>query len=99
MIAGLAIDRAQDRQLVGDGCLKGKMFGKANPGNGGGNALKRPTNLGRGVRLGVPHVQMAWPTGKPKEQDGFLFLEELIGEAPAMLVKGSAAKGSAAKEE
>ena len=71
MIAGLAIDRAQDRQLVGDGCLKGKMFGKANPGNGGGNALKRPTNLGRGVRLGIPHVQMAWPTGKPKEQDGF----------------------------
>jgi hypothetical protein len=59
VITGPAIDRAENREAVGDRRLAGEVFGERHAGDGGGDGSEGAADFAGGERLGVPHVELA----------------------------------------
>ena len=70
VVAGVVVQRADDRELVGDLGLLGEQLGDVEAGHAGADRLPDAAILGRGVRLQVVHVHVAGAAVEPDQDDG-----------------------------
>ncbi len=72
MIACRTVDRPHDGQLVHDRGLQRQMLANLDAGDSGRNGPVGAANLGRRIRLGIPHVDVAGTARQPEQDHRFL---------------------------
>ena len=74
VVAGTAVDRPQDRQLVSHRRLHRQVFTKTDAGNRRRNRPVGTPNLTRRIGLGIPQVQLAGTPGEPEQDHSLAFV-------------------------
>ncbi len=97
MVARTAVDRAENRKLVGNRCLQRQMFAELHTRESGRDDSVRPANFARCRRLRIPHIELTGPTREPEQNHGFGITRRAI-RGPALHAIGRRAHPGQARQ-